>query len=179
MLSRRKEKKMDQQKIGAFLKDLRKERNITQEQLADKMMVSRRTVSRWETGSNMPDLDILIDISEFYDVDLKEILNGERKSEPMDKEMKETVMKVAEYSNDEKERMLKRFNIMFIALFVFLTLALIVLFVDAWGEQVRALVNGICMGIGYGVVILGVIVTSRYAKKIHDFKMRLIGKKSN
>ena len=52
---------MDQQKIGAFLKELRKEKNITQEQLADEMRVSRRTVSRWETGSNMPDLDILID----------------------------------------------------------------------------------------------------------------------
>ena len=71
---------MDQQKIGAFLKELRKEKNITQEELAEKMLVSRRTVSRWETGSNMPDLDILIDISEFYDVDLREILDGERKN---------------------------------------------------------------------------------------------------
>ena len=43
---------MDQQKIGAFLKELRKEKNITQEELAEKMLVSRRTVSRWETGSN-------------------------------------------------------------------------------------------------------------------------------
>ena len=68
---------MDQQKIGAFLKELRKEKNITQEQLADEMRVSRRTVSRWETGSNMPDLDILIDLSEYYDVDLKDILNGQ------------------------------------------------------------------------------------------------------
>ena len=101
---------MDQQKIGAFLKDLRKERNITQEQLADKMMVSRRTVSRWETGSNMPDLDILIDISEYYNVDLKEILNGERKEKNMDTETKDTIMKVAEYSNDEKEKMMKRFH---------------------------------------------------------------------
>ena len=76
---------MDQVKTGAFLKELRKERNITQEQLAEKMCVSRRTVSRWETGSNMPDLDILIEISEYYDVDLREILDGERKEEQMDK----------------------------------------------------------------------------------------------
>ena len=82
---------MDQQKIGTFLKELRKEKNITQEQLAEKMCVSRRTVSRWETGYNMPDLDILIDIAEYYDVDLREILDGERKDEQMDKEMKETV----------------------------------------------------------------------------------------
>ena len=71
---------MDLVKIGAFLKELRKEKNITQEELADKMGVSRRTVSRWETGSNMPDMDILIDISDFYEVDLREILDGERRS---------------------------------------------------------------------------------------------------
>jgi transcriptional regulator with XRE-family HTH domain len=75
----REKKKMDLVKIGTFLKDLRKEKNITQEELADKMGVSRRTVSRWETGSNLPDMDILIDISDFYEVDLREILDGERK----------------------------------------------------------------------------------------------------
>ena len=51
---------MDQQKIGTFLKELRSGKKLTQEQLAEKFGVSRRTVSRWETGSNMPDLDILI-----------------------------------------------------------------------------------------------------------------------
>ena len=46
---------MDQQKIGNFLKTLRKEKGITQEQFAETLNVARRTVSRWETGSNMPD----------------------------------------------------------------------------------------------------------------------------
>ena len=51
---------MNQQKIGEFLKHLRKEQGLTQEQLAEAFYVSSRTVSRWETGSNMPDLEILI-----------------------------------------------------------------------------------------------------------------------
>ena len=51
---------MDTKKIGAFLKQCRKEKNLTQEQLAEKFGVSERTVSRWETGSNMPDLSILV-----------------------------------------------------------------------------------------------------------------------
>ena len=55
---------MDLQKIGTFLKDHRKEKGLTQEQLAETLNVSRRTVSRWETGSNMPDLDLLMEISE-------------------------------------------------------------------------------------------------------------------
>ena len=165
---------MDQQKIGTFLKELRKEKNITQEQLADKMMVSRRTVSRWETGSNMPDLDILIDISEFYDVDLKEILNGERKTKTVDSEMKETVLQVAEYSNDDKEKLVKRVNLLFIIALAFLTVGMVTMFLLT--GPASDFINGICLGVGYGMVILGVIMTSRYARQIRDFKMRMIGK---
>lgn len=79
---------MDLQKMGSFLKELRKNRGLTQEQLAEKMYVSNHTVSRWETGSNMPDIQILIKLAEFYDVELIEILNGERKSETMNEEVK-------------------------------------------------------------------------------------------
>ena len=165
---------MDQQKIGAFLKELRKEKNITQEQLADKMRVSRRTVSRWETGSNMPDMDILIDISDFYGVDLREILDGKRKEESMDKEMKETVLKVAEYGNDEKENMTKRFHMLFIVALVFLTVTVAMIFIDL-PSQISDFLTGLSIGVGYGMVVLGVIMTSRYAKKIRDFKRRIAG----
>ena len=51
---------MNQMKIGIFLQQLRKEKGLTQEQLAEMTGVARRTVSRWETGNNLPDLDILI-----------------------------------------------------------------------------------------------------------------------
>ncbi len=54
---------MDSKKIGAFLKRLRSEKGITQEQLAEILGVSGRTVSRWETGNNLPDLSILVQIS--------------------------------------------------------------------------------------------------------------------
>ena len=61
---------MDQVKIGCFIKELRKGKSLTQEQLAERLNVSRRTVSRWETGSNVPDLDVLIEMADYYDVDL-------------------------------------------------------------------------------------------------------------
>lgn len=57
---------MDTKKIGEFLKVLRKERGLTQEQLAEILLVSGRTISRWETETNMPDLSILIKMAEFY-----------------------------------------------------------------------------------------------------------------
>ena len=101
---------MDMMKMGIFLQELRREKGLTQEQLAELTGVARRTVSRWETGSNLPDLDILIELSDFYGVDLREILNGERSRENMNKEVKEAVRQVAEYGNEEKEVKRKRLN---------------------------------------------------------------------
>ena len=100
---------MNQQKTGKFLRYLRKDKGLTQEQLAEHFCVSSRTVSRWETGSNMPDVDMLIELADFYDVDIREIIDGERKSENMDNETKDTLKMVAEYatkeSNKRKERL--------------------------------------------------------------------------
>ena len=89
---------MDQIKIGAFLKALRRGKALTQEQLAEQLGVSGRTVSRWETGSNMPDLGMLVELAEFYGVSIPEIIKGERKSENMDQKIKETAVAMAEYS---------------------------------------------------------------------------------
>ena len=95
---------MDQAKIGAFLKMLRKEKGLTQEQLAEHFNVAGRTVSRWETGYNLPDLSVLVELADFYHLDIREIIDGERKDENMDKEMKDTLVRVAEYSDAEKKR---------------------------------------------------------------------------
>ena len=81
---------MDQTKIGLFLKELRNERGLTQEQLAEKLNVSNRSVSRWETASTLPDISLMIELADYYEVDIKELLEGERKSEIMNKESKET-----------------------------------------------------------------------------------------
>lgn len=59
----------------------------------------------------MPDLDILVEMADYYDVDLRELLDGERKDEKMNKDLEETVLKVADYSNDEKMRLMKKLHI--------------------------------------------------------------------
>ncbi|MBQ7372849.1 MAG: helix-turn-helix transcriptional regulator [Blautia sp.] len=97
---------MDQKKIGNFLKELRRQKGITQEQLAEELGVSGRTVSRWETGSNMPDISLLIEISEFYDMSIPEIVDGERKSE-MNEEVREVAEKMSDYAVGEKESLVK------------------------------------------------------------------------
>ena len=103
---------MNQVKIGAFLRELRKGKGLTQEQLAEQFNISRRSVSRWETGSNMPDIVLLIEIADFFEVDIREIIDGQRKSENMDKE-KETLKKVAEYADAEKAKLKKKVSNIF------------------------------------------------------------------
>lgn len=117
---------MNQGKFGAFLKELRKEKGMTQEQLAEKFNVAGRTVSRWENGNNMPDLSILIELSEFYDIDIRELINGERKSEFLAEEMKETLERVVDYTEAEKENILKsHFACIVISEIIFLALYII------------------------------------------------------
>ena len=93
---------MDQIKIGAFLKTLRKEKNLTQEQAAEQLGVSNRTVSRWETGTNMPDISLLQVIAELYGVSIPELIEGERKSEEMNEETKEVAIRMSDYAETEK-----------------------------------------------------------------------------
>ena len=112
--------------IGAFLKQLRNEKGITQEQLAEILGVSGRTVSRWETGTNLPDLSILVQISEYYNVEIKDILNGERKSKNMDNELKETLLKVADYNELERQRAARSGNISFCIMFLICAITIIV-----------------------------------------------------
>lgn len=118
-------KAVNPKKIGVFLKQLRNEKGITQEQLAEILGVSGRTVSRWETGSNLPDLSVLVQISEYYEVEMKEILNGERKSGNMDKDQKETLLKVADYNELEKKRAARAGSISFVIMFLVCAMVII------------------------------------------------------
>ena len=164
---------MNQIKIGSFIKELRKEKGLTQEQFAEQFNVARRTVSRWETGSNLPDLDILIEMADYYNIELRELLDGERKSEKMNEELKETVLKVAEYSNEDKLKVTRRMHILFIAGLIAAIIYVILLFMD----QVDNYWGGLCLGITFGMMIVGVIMTSKYAAKIREYKLRLLHRK--
>ena len=170
---------MDLQKIGTFLKDLRKEKGLTQEQLAETLNVSRRTVSRWETGSNMPDLDLLMEIADLYEVDLREMLNGERKSEDkMNKELEETVLQVAEYTNVDKQRVTKTVQGFFLLGILALAVNVGMEFLDAPDTFWTGVIQGITIGIAVGSMILGILYTTGAMMKVQAFKKRLLGKET-
>lgn len=69
---------MDQIKIGKFIATLRKEKDLTQEQLGEKLGVTNKTISRWENGNYMPDIEMLSLLSKEFDVSINELISGER-----------------------------------------------------------------------------------------------------
>lgn len=69
---------MNTEKIGSFLKQLRKENGMTQEQLGERIGTTNKTISRWETGNYMPPVECLMMLSDIYEISINEILAGER-----------------------------------------------------------------------------------------------------
>ena len=175
---------MNQQKMGEFLKNLRKEKGLTQEELAEKFYTSSRTVSRWETGKTPPNLNTLIELADFYNVDIREIIDGERKENSMDKETKETLQKVAKYAEEENQRLNKRLINMLIASGLMLTLsALLCTNGVKEGLLHGVLPENICNGIvdfaqGFTLVTILIYVMrgKGFATKIRQWKRNLITK---
>lgn len=165
---------MDQKKIGRFLKELRNEKGITQEQAANEFGVAQRTVSRWETGSNMPDLSILVELAVFYDVDIREVINGERKSEIMDKDVKETLVMVSEYSDYEKKKKTNKLNILFAVGLFFILIGTAcgqfdILYEVFKNNHISQGITGAVYGLGVGFEVIAFVFNNRETK--YDKKM--------
>ena len=173
---------MNQQKMGEFLKQLRKEKGLTQEQLAEHFYVSSRTVSRWETGSNMPDVDVLIELADFYDVDIREIIDGGRKSENMNSEIKETLLKVAKYADAEKQKLKAKMLNFSVGTFIFL----IIFCLSNTGifnslpiepnEQINDFLRGFSLGVAMAALGLNILYLCGFLDKVREYKLKIFRK---
>ncbi len=165
---------MNQEKIGTFLKELRREKNMTQEQLSEKLNVNNRTISRWENARTMPDFDMMIELAKLYDVSIEELLNGERTADMMDKQTEETLYHIADYTNAEKERLLKNQHFFawvgVIAWIIFLTLQ----FLGLADEGITEDIASFAAGIAFAMSILAVIYSSRHISKIQEMQKRIL-----
>ena len=161
---------MDQKKTGYFLKILRSEKQLTQEQLAERFNVSSRTVSRWETGSNMPDISVLLELADFYEIDIREIIDGERKSEKMNEELKETVMKVTDYADANNARILKRVRIIGITGVIAMVTAMIMETCGVAVSPIWEMVKQDLYGWTLGTLIANVLYTTGWLKRISEKK---------
>lgn len=175
---------MNQQKMGEFLKQLRKEKGLTQEELAEKFYTSSRTVSRWKTGKIMPDINTLIELADFYDVDIREIIDGEKKEKDMDNETKETLQKVAEYADMENKKLNKRLSNMLLASGLMLTLSTLLcstgikdgLLLGVFSEDVCSSIIDFAQGFTIITIFIYIMRGKGFATKIRRFKRSLFNK---
>ena len=99
---------MDQIKIGKFIASCRKEQGFTQSALAEKLGISDRAVSKWETGKSMPDSGIMLELCDFLKINVNELLSGERiMVESYDKRTEENLLAMKR-EIEEKNRQLLR-----------------------------------------------------------------------
>ena len=91
---------MNQEKIGKFISELRKEKNMTQQELADKLGVTDRAISHWENGRRLPDYSLLPTLCEILSISINELFRGERISkEDYKKKADENLMSALENSS--------------------------------------------------------------------------------
>lgn len=166
---------MDQKKTGSFLRELRKEKQLTQEQLAEWFGVTSRSVSRWETGSNMPDLSILVELADFYDVDIRDIIDGERKGEDMNKEEKERLQLVADYAETEKNTLLMRLRIFSIVGLVSLIAGLTMMVISRDNNlPIYDYLMGTLMGVAIGALLVAVFYSTGVLENMRKRKRTLM-----
>jgi transcriptional regulator with XRE-family HTH domain len=88
---------MDQQKIGQFIAEMRKEQGLTQKALAEKLMISDKTVSKWECGNGMPEVSLMMPLCEILHISVNELLTGKR-------------LQSSEYQRNAEDNLMKLIN---------------------------------------------------------------------
>ena len=107
---------MNQEKIGKFILDLRKEKNMTQNELADKLGITDRAISKWENGRGMPDLSLLMPLCEILGISINELLSGEKlNKQNYQEKLEENFINTIDYT-DKKIRKIKKVFIIILSI---------------------------------------------------------------
>ena len=98
---------MDQQKIGRFIAQMRKEKSLTQRGLADTLCISDKTVSKWENGKGMPEVSLMMPLCEALDITANELLSGERLSQDdYIRKAEENIMALVKEREESKKKII-------------------------------------------------------------------------
>lgn len=110
---------MNQQKIGKFIQEKRKEKGLSQLELAEKLGLSNRTISKWENGNSMPDYSIINDLCSELDISINELLSGEELTEEnYQKKLEENIVSTIDYNNKKRNKKIRKFIILIVVLLI-------------------------------------------------------------
>ena len=145
---------MDQVKTGQFIKAIRKEKNLTQREVAERLSISEKTVSKWETGNGLPEVGLMLPLCELLGISVNELLSGERLDEKRYFEKAEqNIMSLIEEKAEAKKKLIIAVIIGVITLLAGLTLILLagLLEMDMWLRIVLAVISVVIIGTGIGL----------------------------
>lgn len=120
---------MNQEKIGKFIAEKRKQKNITQALLAEKLGVTDRSVSNWENGKNMPDLSLFKPLCDILDISINELLSGEELStEKYQEKFEENIVNTIDYSTKKVNKYSGLISLIIIVFGLFISISAIMIF---------------------------------------------------
>lgn len=128
---------MDQEKIGKFIANCRKEKNITQQELAEKLGVSDRTIGNWENGRNMPDFSLFKPLCQELDITLNDLMSGEKvKEKEYQEKLEENIINTINYTNKKIENRNNFIGLLFISFGILISVTAIAIFPSesSWGS---------------------------------------------
>ena len=162
---------MNQVKIGKFIAKCRKENNLTQSQLAEKLNITDRAVSKWENGKSMPDYSIILDLCKILNININDLLNGEVVMENYKEKSEDLILELTKQKQEADKRLLRLEN--FIGIFgviYLLSFVLIGAFIEmeSW-LKILLIVLGFIIGGSAFVVALKIEQIAGYykCKKCH------------
>ncbi len=156
---------MNQEKIGKFIASCRKSKNITQQELAEKLGVSDRTIGNWENGRNMPDLSLFKPLCDELDITLNDLLSGEKVSEKEYQEkLEENIINTIDYTNKKIENHNSFIGLILIVFGILIAITAMTIFPSesSWGSIYSVL-----------GAIISLIGISKFTKKLTYLKRLL------
>ena len=145
---------MDQVKIGRFIKAIRKEKNLTQREVAEKLGISEKTISKWETGNGLPEVSLMLPLCELLEISVNELLSAERLDEKRYYEKAEqNIMSLMEEKAQAKKKLIIAVIICVITLLAGLTLVLVavLLEMETWLRVVLGVIGAVIIVTGIGL----------------------------
>ena len=149
---------MDQIKTGQFIKTCRKEKGLTQREVAEKLNISEKTVSKWETGNGLPEVSLMLPLCELLEISVNELLSGERLDEKRYFEKAEqNIIKLMDERAQAKMKLIIAVLTVVVTLVAGLTIILLadLLEMQTWFQITLTAVGliVICLGIGIACVL--------------------------
>ena len=146
---------MNQSAIGHFIALKRKEKNLTQAQLAERLGISNKTVSKWENGKCMPDYGIIQDLCRELDVTLQELMDGgEATPNSIRAYDEEQILDLLRRTKNLENQRTSLYGIVLLLMGV----AMLVLHYNVGGSDLRDFISGVLLGISVGVMLVGICV---------------------